>query len=92
MQAQAESIESLARSARGPLLVDLLQVGAGYAEFAGWLAQDSGDATAATTWYRRALEWAEAAGDERMASFVLMRWTVPDLVDTVHNGQSSTGS
>jgi tetratricopeptide (TPR) repeat protein len=76
MRAQTEAIESLAQDASGQLLVDLLQVGAGYAEFAGWLAQDSGSPAVATEWYRRALELAEAAGDERMASFVLMRRSV----------------
>jgi tetratricopeptide (TPR) repeat protein len=76
MEAQADAIESLTREANGHLLTDLLQVGARYAEFAGWLAQDSGDAGMATSWYRRALEWAEAAGDDRMAGFVLMRRSV----------------
>ncbi|WP_285689736.1 hypothetical protein [Actinoplanes sp. NBRC 103695] len=76
MEAQANAIESLARDASGHLLTDLLQVGAGYAEFAGWLAQDSGNPALATNWYRRALEWAEAAGDDRMAGFVLMRRSV----------------
>ncbi|MET8146895.1 hypothetical protein ACIBSW_14055 [Actinoplanes sp. NPDC049668] len=76
MQAQAEAIESMARDASGRLLTDLLQVGAGYAEFAGWLAQDSGEAAVATSWYRHALELAEAAGDDRMAGFVLMRRSV----------------
>ncbi|WP_328466750.1 hypothetical protein OHA21_47115 [Actinoplanes sp. NBC_00393] len=76
IEAQANAIESLARNAGGQTLTDLLQVGAGYAEFAGWLAQDSGEAAAATGWYRRALELAEAAGDDRMAGFVLMRRAV----------------
>ncbi|MEV6491905.1 hypothetical protein AB0M20_25310 [Actinoplanes sp. NPDC051633] len=76
MEAQAHTIESLTRDASGHLLTDLLQVGAGYAEFAGWLAQDSGSSTIATNWYRLALEWAEAAGDDRMAGFVLMRRSV----------------
>ena len=76
IQAQTDAIESLAQDASGQLLVDLLRVGAGYAEFAGWLAQDSGSPAVATEWYRRALELAEAAGDDRMAGFVLMRRSV----------------
>jgi tetratricopeptide (TPR) repeat protein len=76
MEAQANAIEALTRDASSHLLTDLLQVGAGYAEFAGWLSQDSGDQGMATNWYRRALEWAEAAGDDRMAGFVLMRRAV----------------
>jgi tetratricopeptide (TPR) repeat protein len=76
VEAHATAIESLAQGADGRLLDGLVGVGAGYAEFAGWLSQDSGDTTAATSWYRRALEWAEAAGDDRMAAFVLMRRAV----------------
>ncbi|WP_431905350.1 hypothetical protein [Micromonospora carbonacea] len=44
----ADTIEQMARTAFGQSLDDLLQVGAGYAEFAGWLHQDAGDAEAAT--------------------------------------------
>jgi len=76
IQTQAEAIVSMARDAGGQILADLLQVGAGYAKFAGWLAHDSGEAAVATSWYRHALELAEAAGDDRMAGFVLMRRSV----------------
>ncbi len=77
--ATADTIEDLQRGASGDLLDDLLRVGAGYAEFAGWLSQDAGDDTTATGWYRRSLEWSEAAGDARMASFVLTRRAVQHL-------------
>ncbi|MGW4944505.1 hypothetical protein ACWEOZ_23270 [Actinoplanes sp. NPDC004185] len=74
--AHADSIERLAQHAGGKMLDDLLTVGAGYAEFAGWLSQDSGDPAGAVAWYRRALEWAEAGQDERMAAFVMTRRAV----------------
>ncbi|MGC4891202.1 hypothetical protein [Micromonospora sp. DT227] len=74
--AHADSIEQMARDASGQTLDDLLRVGAGYAEFAGWLHQDAGDTDGATAWYRRALEWAEAGQDDRMAAFVLTRRAV----------------
>jgi tetratricopeptide (TPR) repeat protein len=74
--AHADTIERLTQNASGQTLDELLCVGAGYAEFAGWLCQDSGDPTAATAWYRRALEWAEAGQDDRMAAFVLTRRAV----------------
>ncbi|GAB3074042.1 hypothetical protein [Micromonospora schwarzwaldensis] len=77
--AHADTIEQMARNASGRSLDDLLQVGAGYAEFAGWLHQDAGDAEAATAWYRRALEWAEAGQDDRMAAFVLTRRAVQSI-------------
>ncbi|GAA2517872.1 hypothetical protein [Pilimelia columellifera] len=71
--AYAETVEQVRRNASGKLLDDLLGIGAGYAEFAGWLSQDAGELDAATHWYRRALEWAECGRDDRMASFVLTR-------------------
>ncbi|MEU4421273.1 hypothetical protein AB0F81_11655 [Actinoplanes sp. NPDC024001] len=74
--AHANAIERLARQASGTVLDELLKVGAGYAEFAGWLFQDSGDASKAREWYLQALEWSEAGGDERMAAFVLTRRAV----------------
>ncbi|MFJ8582641.1 hypothetical protein [Micromonospora sp. NPDC093277] len=74
--AHADTIEQMARETSGQPLDDLLRVGAGYAEFAGWLHQDAGDAEGATAWYRRALEWAEAGQDDRMAGFVLTRRAV----------------
>ncbi|MEU4216196.1 hypothetical protein [Actinoplanes sp. NPDC026623] len=74
--AHADSIERLAQHAGGETLDNLLTVGAGYAEFAGWLSQDSGDPAGAIAWYRRALEWAEAGQDERMAAFVMTRRAV----------------
>jgi tetratricopeptide (TPR) repeat protein len=74
--AHAETIEHLTQGADGGTLDDLLRIGAGYAEFAGWLCHDSGDSDTATQWYRRALEWAEAGQDDRMAAFVLTRRAV----------------
>ena len=70
------SLDQMRASASAPLLRQVLQVGAGYAEFAGWLSQDAGDASRARSYYSLAHEWAEAAGDHRMASFVLMRRSV----------------
>jgi tetratricopeptide (TPR) repeat protein len=74
--AQVAIIEQFARDADGPLLDELLPTGAAYAEFAGWLCQDSGDVNGATTWYRQALEWAQAGHDDTMTAFVLTRRAV----------------
>ncbi|MGW7411889.1 helix-turn-helix domain-containing protein [Streptomyces sp. NPDC054863] len=56
------------RSAR-----DLLALCARFAEFAGWMAQESGDRTAALRWTDHAVELAEAAGDFDLASYALVR-------------------
>jgi hypothetical protein len=53
--------------------VELLTVGAWYAEFAGWLYQDAGNPHAATYWTDRALRWVQAADDPLRVSYVLMR-------------------
>ena len=71
-----QNIERMIPNSDGELLDELLRVGAGYAEFAGWLSQDAGDLTSARTWSARAHEWAECADDQRMVSFVLLRRAV----------------
>ncbi|GGK29895.1 hypothetical protein GCM10010124_23270 [Pilimelia terevasa] len=70
------TVEHVRRGVTGRVLDELLRVGARYAELTGWLAHDAGDASAATGWYRQALEWAQCGGDLRMASFVLVRRSV----------------
>jgi len=76
-----QAIEQMLAHTSGELLDELLKVGAGYAEFAGWLSQDAGQLTAARTWYDRAREQADAADDRRMTSFVLMRRAVQAIGD-----------
>ena len=51
----------------------LLHLQAEFAEFAGWLHQDSGDFRHAQYWLDRALEWAYAVEDQEMAVFVMAR-------------------
>ena len=69
----ARAIDDYRRHATGQLLTDLLHVGAGYAEFAGWMHHDAGDLRTAAYWYDRAMEWAQASGHRVMVAFVLMR-------------------
>ena len=51
----------------------LLHLQAEYAEFAGWLHQDSGDFPHAQFWLDRALEWSQAAADQEMTTYVMAR-------------------
>jgi tetratricopeptide (TPR) repeat protein len=76
LTAHVRAIEEMISHTPGALLDRLLRVASGYAEFAGWLAQDAGDDTASRSWYDRAREWADAAEDRRMSAFVLMRRAV----------------
>jgi hypothetical protein len=66
-------ISELLTVASGKGRAELLTVGARYAEFAGWLHQDAGDPPAAAYWSDRAMGWAQAAGNDLMVSYVLMR-------------------
>jgi tetratricopeptide (TPR) repeat protein len=51
----------------------LLHLQAEFAEFAGWLHQDSGDFRQAQFWLDRALEWSHAVSDQEMATYVMAR-------------------
>jgi transcriptional regulator with XRE-family HTH domain len=53
--------------------LELLSLGARYAEFSSWLHQDLGDPRAASLWADRAMEWAHEARDSVMVSYVLAR-------------------
>ncbi|MGW2870471.1 hypothetical protein [Kitasatospora sp. NPDC001225] len=52
---------------------ELLTIGTRTAEFLGWLNQDLGDFDRALFWSDRAMEWAQEAGDDVMAAYVLFR-------------------
>jgi hypothetical protein len=66
-------ISELLTVAAGEGRTELLTVGARYAEFAGWLHQDAGNPQEAAYWSDRAMGWAQAAGNDLMVSYVLMR-------------------
>jgi hypothetical protein len=73
INAHLETIDKFRTEATGTTLDGLLSIGAAYAEFAGWLCQDSGDMAGAAQWCGQALEWAEMADDSQFAAFVRMR-------------------
>ncbi|RBQ18088.1 transcriptional regulator [Spongiactinospora rosea] len=51
----------------------LLRLASRYAEYVGWLAQESGNEPAALWWTQRAVELAEAGGDRQLAAYGLVR-------------------
>ncbi|GAA1362153.1 helix-turn-helix domain-containing protein [Streptomyces beijiangensis] len=51
----------------------LIALCARYAEFAGWMAQESGDVPAAQRWTDHAVDLADAAGETELASYALVR-------------------
>ncbi|WP_419993398.1 helix-turn-helix domain-containing protein [Streptomyces boninensis] len=70
---QTRSLRALASSVGPRTSRGLLAVTARYAEFAGWLSQETGDDTAALRWTGHAVELADAAGDTPLASYALVR-------------------
>jgi tetratricopeptide (TPR) repeat protein len=51
----------------------LLTLQAQFAEFAGWLRQDGCDFEQAQYWLDRSLEWAHMAGEQDLATYILLR-------------------
>lgn len=72
-QAQSELVAALARGASGSVRREALPIAARYAEFTGWLHQDSGDVVQAAWWTDRALEHALELGSPQLTTYVLMR-------------------
>ncbi|WP_406104701.1 helix-turn-helix transcriptional regulator [Streptomyces sp. NBC_01003] len=70
---QVPLIEQLCRDAAGPMRGDVLRVGLRYAEFLGWLYQDSGDSQEAMLWTNRALDYAYELDEPTLNTYVLQR-------------------
>ncbi|MEV8548060.1 DNA-binding protein [Streptomyces sp. NPDC051572] len=52
---------------------ELLVLGSRYAEYVGWLMQETGDEQAALWWTQRAVDLAAAGGDRALAGYALVR-------------------
>ncbi|MEU6174301.1 helix-turn-helix domain-containing protein [Streptantibioticus parmotrematis] len=66
-------IQRLRAEAPGGLQRPLLQAQSEYAEFCGWLYQDTGDHARAQYWTDRALDWSHAVGDDELTAYVMAR-------------------
>ncbi|EST37727.1 hypothetical protein N566_11555 [Streptomycetaceae bacterium MP113-05] len=73
VQSQMPLIEHMCREAYGPLRDEVLRVGTRYAEFLGWLYQDTGYVEEATRWTRLAMEYAQELGDSPLIAYVFQR-------------------
>lgn len=71
--AHTHTVRQLAAQARSDDRGALLALGARYAEFAGWMVQESGDERAALWWTDRAVEMAAAGKDNDLATYSLVR-------------------
>ena len=70
---QLRFVEDLLSTARSKDRKQLLRVGARYAEFAGWIYQDTGALNSAMQMSSIALDFAQEADDEALISYILMR-------------------
>ncbi|MFJ3813928.1 hypothetical protein [Streptomyces sp. NPDC090056] len=73
VSSQMPLVEQMCREAYGPLRQEVLRVGARYAEFLGWLHQDTGRADEAMRWTRLAMEYAQELGDPMVIAYMLQR-------------------
>jgi tetratricopeptide (TPR) repeat protein len=73
VQAQLPLIDRLVESTRGADRRQMLEVAAQFAEFCGWLYQDSGDPVCAMSWTNRALDYAQELADPQAMAYILMR-------------------
>ncbi len=71
--AQTHTLRSLAQRS-GPRTRDgLLRLASRYAEYIGWLVQETGDDASALWWTQRAVDMAAAGGDHDLAAYALVR-------------------
>ncbi|MEU6932559.1 helix-turn-helix transcriptional regulator [Streptomyces sp. NPDC046374] len=73
LAAQARTLPSLARTSGSRTAQGLYVLASRYAEFTGWMAQESGDDGSALAWTDAAVRLAEAAGDRDLAAYALVR-------------------
>lgn len=66
-------VDVLRRSARGEQRRALLRIAASYAEFLGWLHEETGDPRGAIRWTTRALEQGQAADDPDVVAYSYVR-------------------
>jgi transcriptional regulator with XRE-family HTH domain len=73
LAAHTHALRSMAGHARPADRDAALLLAGRYAEYAGWMAQEAGDDVNAMWWTDRAVELADAGGDEEMAAYAMVR-------------------
>ena len=71
--AQTHTLRELSRHTDSRMRQELLALGSRYAEYVGWLVQETGDEQAALWWTQRAVDLAAAGGDRAFAGYALVR-------------------
>ena len=71
--AQTHTLRELSAQSDSSTRRRLLALGSRYAEYVGWLVQETGDERAALWWTQRAVDLAAAGGDQALAGYALVR-------------------
>ncbi|MGP4048552.1 helix-turn-helix domain-containing protein [Streptomyces sp. 2A115] len=71
--AQTHTLRELSAQTDADTRQQLLALGSRYAEYVGWLVQETGDDRAALWWTQRAVDLAAAGGDQALAGYALVR-------------------
>jgi tetratricopeptide (TPR) repeat protein len=66
-------VEALRSVLRDEQRLEMVRLGAQYAESAAWLYEDAGNMAQARYWTSRAMEWAYEGDDERMLAWTIFR-------------------
>ncbi|MEX3106809.1 XRE family transcriptional regulator [Streptomyces sp. V2] len=77
--AQIHTLEQFAKQGGTRGRQPLLRLAARYAEYAGWMAQESGDDTAAIWWTDRSVHLADAGADPVLATYAQVRRSLVSL-------------
>lgn len=73
VQSQLPLIDRLCQAARGPERQAIVFIAARFAEFCGWLYQDSGHSDSALYWTNHALDYAYELGNTQLTAYILHR-------------------
>ncbi|MEU3795980.1 helix-turn-helix transcriptional regulator [Streptomyces fructofermentans] len=71
--AQTHTLRELSAHVDSRTRHELLALGSRYAEYVGWLVQETGDEQAALWWTQRAVDLAAAGGDRTLGGYALVR-------------------
>lgn len=71
--AQTHSLQEMSRRTGSRTRQGLLRLGSRYAEYVGWLVQETGNEQAALWWTQRAVDLAAAGDDHHLAAYGLVR-------------------
>ncbi|WP_435614624.1 helix-turn-helix domain-containing protein [Streptomyces coelicoflavus] len=81
LETQTRMVAGLAADAPSVTRSPALRLASRFAEFTGWMAQESGDSRTALGWTGEAAELARAGGDAHLGSYALVRRALVTLYD-----------